>query len=1241
MKNKNIPYYLGLDIGTDSVGYAVTDETYKLLRFKGKSMWGSGLFDPATPCQERRAFRTARRRLDRRQQRIRLLQEFFAKPISSVDPKFFVRIRESALYACDRTDKKDTQSLFNDASFKDADFYGKYPTIHHLICELMDNPEPHDVRLVYIACAWLMAHRGHFLSEISLENLTALANPTRIYNELMEMLNAPCENEDGEIVEWDPAWECDAKSFSEILVRNQSLSRKRDAFIDLLFAGKKPKSGDTRYGRCEMISLLCGGDVQLKSLFRNEAYEDLGKIGFTMKEDKIEELLLELGDDAGLIRKAKELYDWSILQNLLDGESLISRAKVAVYDQHRKDLTFLKKFLKKHDGEFDPKAKSGLTGYNSVFHADRDDNYTAFVYNGKTGKKATKIVFCEWLRKGLAAAEPRLSISDDERPGWNDMMDRLSRNEFLPKQIDGDNRVIPHQLYQVELRKILENAAGYLPFLNEADEYGTVSMKIDKMFGFRVPYFVGPLVEKDALGGRGKFAWMVRKSEGEILPWTFADKVDLEKSEEAFIRKMTNRCSYLPEEDVLPMESLLYKEFMLLNEINPIRIGGAPLPPDVKQRLIDSLFKAKRKPTRNGLVDWLVSERLMNKGDELTGLDESIKSNLSSFHDFKKWLEGGALSAVDVEDIILRSTCTEDSHRFGLWLKAKFGNRLPDADRKKIARLKYTEFGRLSARFLDGVVFEDQQTGERGTVMHFLRERGEVLMELLSERYTLRDKIDEINRSFRASHPQTLEERLKDLYVSTAVKRQIYRALDIVKTVTKVMGHAPEKIFVEMARGGTPDQKGKRTVSRFDQLHELYKTIRDEDAKTVSAELAKMDENNQNRLQSDALFLWTLQYGKCAYCGKPLAVEDLKSHANIDHILPQSIIKDDSVLNNKVLCCSACNGRKSDVYPVPMDMRQEDFWHHLHRVGLMTGEKLRRLARIEPLTDSEKEGFIARQLVETRQTTKAILTILGEMFEKDGTRIVAVKAGNVSDFRQTFEFVKCRSINDLHHAKDAYLNIAVGNVFDEKFSRQWFRVGGGEPYSMKTSTLFGPHPFSRGGKPVWSGAESLERIRTTLARNDIHLTKFAFRAKGGFFDQMPKSSADGGAIPRKSGLDCSRYGGYAMPTGTGFVPVAYSEGKKRDIMLLSINLLDYEKIILGTESEALKMVEISLKNILKKNVAATGFPLSRNLLKINTVLELDGKRFVLAGKTGANLLVRSLVSAVLPAEEERDRKSVV
>ena len=75
---KNEKYFVGLDIGTDSVGYAVTNENYSLCKFKGEPMWGVTLFDPSELAVNRRGFRAARRRLDRRQQRVALIRELFA-----------------------------------------------------------------------------------------------------------------------------------------------------------------------------------------------------------------------------------------------------------------------------------------------------------------------------------------------------------------------------------------------------------------------------------------------------------------------------------------------------------------------------------------------------------------------------------------------------------------------------------------------------------------------------------------------------------------------------------------------------------------------------------------------------------------------------------------------------------------------------------------------------------------------------------------------------------------------------------------------------------------------------------------------------------------------------------------------------------------------------------------------------------------------------------------------------------
>ena len=113
MKKQN-KYYLGLDIGTDSVGYAVTDDNYDLLKYQGEPMWGVHLFDEAELNDTRKGFRSARRRIDRRQQRIKLVQELFADEIAKVDENFYRRIQESALW---RDDAHDAYCLFADADY--------------------------------------------------------------------------------------------------------------------------------------------------------------------------------------------------------------------------------------------------------------------------------------------------------------------------------------------------------------------------------------------------------------------------------------------------------------------------------------------------------------------------------------------------------------------------------------------------------------------------------------------------------------------------------------------------------------------------------------------------------------------------------------------------------------------------------------------------------------------------------------------------------------------------------------------------------------------------------------------------------------------------------------------------------------------------------------------------------------------------------------------------------------------
>ncbi len=1208
-------FYLGLDIGTDSVGYAATDEQYRLRKHKGEPVWGVTLFEKAELAKERRAKRTARRRIDRRQQRVALLEELFAPEIGKIDPNFFLRRRESALFP------EDTQAgvrLF-DGGITDKEYHRLYPTIHHLIVDLMESREPHDVRLVYLACAWLVAHRGHFL-------LDASADAATDFHAVYKDFRAYLKDEANSILPWDE--DVQADTLLEIMKAPIGIKRREDLFKERIYHGKKPsKAADEAfpYSRDAIVTLLCGGKAAPNDLFGTTEYEAVDSFSLSMDEESFADTLSKLGEESELLLKLRALYDCALLQQTLNGHNFISEAKKDVYEQHKSDLANLKQLVRKYAPD----------KYKLIFCDEGKDNYAAYSGNAKSCsspqavKHVQKADFSDFLLKTLK----ELPVEACDREAYEAMLERLRQHTFLPKQRDSDNRVIPQQLYYAELDRILDSASAYLPMLSQTDEDGiSTADKIRSIFRFRVPYYVGPL------NRASEHAWLVRK-DGKIYPWNFEKMVDLDRTEEQFIQRMTNYCTYLPGKEVLPVHSLLYSRYRVLDEINNLTVNGKSIPVPVKQRLVTELFEKRGKVTRKDIHNFLRSNGYLEAGDELGGIDVSIKSSLRSRHSFRRMLESGALTEAQAEDILRHAAYSEDKGRMERWLAREYPQ-LSKEDRDYILRLKLKGFGRLSARLLTGVYHTDPETGEMRSIMDMLWETNENLMQLLSDRYTFREQIEKLAADYYSDHPQTLSERLDDMYISNAVKRPILRTLKITEEVVKAMGGAPKKIFVEMARDSGDDKRGKggkggkRTKSRREQLLELYAKIKTEEARTLEAELHAMGDMADNRLQSDKLFLWYTQMGRCMYTGDPITLSMLANgDCNIDHIYPRSKVQDDSVLNNKALCFSKINKDKDENYPIKADIREKmrPYWENLLKCGLIEKEKFHRLTRATGFTDDELHEFISRQLVETRQSTKAAAQLLKERYPE--TEIVYVKAGLVSRFRQEFELFKSRTVNDLHHAKDAYLNIVVGNVYHERFTRRWFDVR--QKYSLKTEVLFG-HPVESGGKTIWRGGADIGEVKKTMEKNAVHLTRYAFCRKGKLFNQKPVK-AKNGLVPRKANLPTEKYGGYTDTTASFYLLASYALGRKKDVLFVPIELM-YADRVMKDEAFAAAYISDVISGINGgKPVTDVKRLLGGRKIKINTVIEADGMSMVLKGKSnkGATIIVSPCMPLILGAQMER------
>ena len=1037
--------YLGLNVGTNSIGYAVTDEQYNLLKFNGNDAWGSIVFDAASSNEDRRNHRLARRNLDRRQQRIVWLQEIFAKEISKVDDRFFIRLSESFRW---REDVQDQYVFFNDKEYTDVQYMKENPTIHHLICELMDNKAPHDVRLVYLACAWLIAHRGHFLNNLNVEKLDEIMDISSVYQNFINYFT-----ENGYKRPWG---EIDVSALAEALKRRSGVTAKTKELLKILLNGKKPEKSGTEefpFSQDSIIRLLAGGQCKLKDVFCKEEYLDLGSISLDMDEDKFGEISGSIGEDYDLLMALRGLYDWSVLADLLNGHSkTISAAKVQMYEQHKEDLRVLKYFMHKY-----------LPGkYNEVFRKAKADNYVAYTGHmdketaSQLKKKANVEDFSRYIQKLVRSINPE----EKDQQTYQDMCERLELKCFLPKQRSTNNRVIPHQLYEYELIRILKNASLYLPFLNEVRNGVSEIDKVVSIFRYKLPYYVGPLNEESS------FAWISRK-QGKITPWNFKDMVDEDTSENVFIRRMTNKCTYLPGEDVLPKDSLCYQKFMVLNELNNLKIDGRKVPVEVKQGIYHELFEKKKKVRRKDIEEYLISNNYLAKGSTelISGIDEQVHSCLSSYSAFRNLLSREILSENDVEKIIERASYAEDKSRVKKWLRKEYPD-LSQDDVRYITKIKIKEFGKLSRTFLTELKGCNKQDGEMTTILRIMWETNDNLMEILSDKYTFREAVEAFTQEYYTGKKKSLKERLDEMRVSNSVRRPVYRTLAVVKDIEKAFGK-PDKIFVEMTRGGQTDQKRKRTKSRKQQILDLYDKCKD-DVHDLMQQLESMGEYADSRLQSDRLYLYFMQFGKCAYSGAHIGFDQLMAGSveyDIDHIYPQSYVKDDS-LNNKVLVLSDLNGTKDNIYPVSPEIRgkMQGLWSWWNHVGAISDEKYKRLIRSAPFTDEEKMGFINRQLTETSQSTKFIADLLKERFPD--AEVVYVKAGLVSDFRHEFDLPKSRSYNDLHNAADAFLSVVAGNVYDMRFSKKWFRID--EKYSVKVKTIF-THEVKCRGDIIWDG----------------------------------------------------------------------------------------------------------------------------------------------------------------------------
>ena len=1187
-------YFLGLDIGTNSVGWCVTDRDYNIVRKhtkrNGKTvslhLWGSRLFDEAETAAGRRGNRNTRRRLVRRRARVVMLQEIFAPEMNKVDKDFFDRLNNSAFRKEDNPFSNQYDCLlFNDKDYTDKEYYAKYPTIYHLRKAIMEHPEKRfDIREIYLAIVHMIKYRGNFLTEGEMSNIgNNTTDLKKLFNELDSLLLAlneeTEEDENADTYSVFSLNEEHAQCLLDLFKKESGKSLLFEKEREILNLEKSNKDI-----RLSLLKLINGSSMKLVDLFKdlkgdeNEEVEKT-KLDFT-SDDFIDNTFVRLpemiGDNkAGLIEAAKNLYDFRVLANVLKGNQYISDAMVDRYETHQKQLKQLKELIKLYS----PKQYKSF--FRDVFEKGKNTplkNYANYVGYSSTGAKKIKVAHStskDELYKEIKKLLPIDKVDDGnfewKRAGDCEIFIAIKRamddGNYLPRQNGRENGVFPYQLNKLELKKIIDNQKQYYPFLAEtAPDFNNPkkeSYKLISLLEYKIPYYVGPL--------SGDKAWLKKTGFGEnnkITPWNFNQAIDKEATEQAFIEGLKNSCTYIIGEPTLPSNSLLYSEYVFLNEVNNWKINNQDISKSDKEYLFLNVY-LKGKPSIKRIKEAFnqkyntTVELTTRTGKELKA--EDIHADLKSYRDMMKVFGNEFYKDENLvklaEEIIFDITILEDKKL----LQERFEKmNLNKEQLKALSTLKYSGWGKLSRLFLDGIKTElDTYTGEvlDHTIIDLMREYPLNLMEIYEadERFSFKKQVEERLKDSNVDINTIIDEE----YVSPSMKRSLRQTLKVVDELKKILKiDSFDSYFVECTRENDPDKKNQRKDSRKKQIQDLYKEAKDIDQKLKD----QLEGKSDDELRGKKLFLYFMQMGRSVYTGKEIDIDSLETEYDIDHIIPQAKVKDDSLINT-VLVEKTVNTLKSDSYPIPdscLTKQGREWIAVLSKNKLLSDEKKARLLRNYPLTEDEEASFVNRQLTMTNQAVKAVCDILKKTDK--GANIVYSKAGLVSDFRKAFDLVKCRDINDFHHANDAFLNIVVGNVYNKVFTNKFTaeKVRRSKQYSeglnLKADKFFATDKCVYGkDTKIWRAKETPELIRKQLAFNDPLVTHMLVTQTGkqGFFNKISISPASEGAatMPLKNKAPFNqpgfekKYGGYNNLTCPYFILVESDDKKGKKYTL--------------------------------------------------------------------------------------------
>lgn len=348
---------------------------------------------------------------------------------------------------------------------------------------------------------------------------------------------------------------------------------------------------------------------------------------------------------------------------------------------------------------------------------------------------------------------------------------------------------------------------------------------------------------------------------------------------------------------------------------------------------------------------------------------------------------------------------------------------------------------------------------------------------------------------------------------------------------------------------------------------------------------------------------------------------------DVDHIIPQCLIKDDS-LENKVLTLKTFNQKiKHDDYPLKPEWLWKNtggvaeahkFYKYLYDKKFIGSKKYNSLISRNQLGDKELQIFVDSQLNTTNHTVIGLRDCLINFFNCPASNIEFSKAEVVSDFRKEKNLIKSREANNFHHAHDAYLNIVTRSIVRAKTKKVYSKFKG-SVYSNLKEFADAKHFTLNPSKMVYwyfeNNPDLMKEIEDLIYNYKFIFTKTRTYIKKDLFGKVtiyPRKKQ--GNISVKENLPAEYYGGL-KEYSFGSMTLIKANNDYIIEAIPSAFSLDIKEYIENQKEYLNKKIEIIIPT-----------------LKINTKIKQEETEFILTAKTGNYWVCKNAVERFFDKE---------